>query len=224
LLAGGELMAWNRAQPMTPIVSSTPVKVAILIPHRDETDYRAWRHRWKDEMEKPPGTSYLESRGLSLTTNRTKLVEMALKTDATHFFFLDDDVMPPPDIIPALLATGQPLACGLYMAKKSKDTRGLAAWMHVNGGYASIDLKQEARYAQVDVTGLGCVMIHRSIFEKLSKPWFVWEPDGVSEDFFFFEKVAKELDVKPMADMTMHCLHIGVFTVDTNGDFNTLEL
>jgi len=218
-------MVWNRDQPMTPIAPpSANTKVVILIPHRDESDYRAWRHRWKDELEKPQGTSYLESRGLSLTTNRTKLVEMALETDATHFFFLDDDVMPPPGVIPALLATGQPIACGLYMAKKNKATRGLSAWMRVNNGYASIDLKQEARYAQVDVTGLGCVIIHRSIFEKVSKPWFVWEPDGVSEDFFFFEKVARELGIKPMVDMEMRCSHIGVFSVDTNGNFDTLEL
>lgn len=217
-------MAWNRAQLMTPI-APPEAKVVILIPHRDELDYRAWRHRWKDELEKPPGTSYLESRGLSLTTNRTKLVELALETDATHFFFLDDDVVPPLEVIPALLAANQPIVCGLYMAKKSKDTRGLAAWMRVNNqGYASIDLKQGARYAQVDVTGLGCAMIHRSIFEKLSKPWFVWEPDGVSEDFFFMEKVASELGIKPLCDMEMRCSHIGVFSLDTDGNFDTLEL
>lgn len=215
-------MAWNRAQPITPI-EGKEAKVVILIPHRDELDYRAWRHRWKDEMAKPPGTVYFESRGLSLTTNRTKLVETALQTDATHFFLLDDDVMPPPDVITKLLAPRLPIVCGLYMSKKSKGARGLSAWMSVNGGYASIAPDQAATLVQVDVIGLGCVMIHRSIFERTPKPWFVWESNGVSEDFWFCEKVAKELNIKPMVDMTVRCNHIGVFSLDTNGDFDTLE-
>lgn len=215
-------MAWNRAQPMTPI-APPGAKVIILIPHRDEHDYRQWRDWWHDGLQKPPGTTWLESRGLSLTTNRTHLVRMALHRDATHFFFLDDDVIAPDDVIPSLLAANLPIVCGLYMAKKTKETRGLSAWMKVSEkGFTDIKLEQAGRHVQVDVTGLGCVLIHRSVFEKVPEPWFVWEPDSFSEDFFFFEKVAKELNIKPVVDMEVRCLHIGVFALDTNNEFDTL--
>lgn len=214
-------MSWNRTQPMTPISA----KVIILIPHRDEYDYRQWRDWWHDSLEKPPGTTWLESRGLSLTTNRTQLVRMALERDATHFFFLDDDIIAPNDVIPTLLAANQPIVCGLYMAKKSKITRGLASWMKVSEkGYAAIGLEQQGRYVQVDVTGLGCAMIRRDIFERSPEPWFVWNPEGPSEDFYFFEKVFKEIGIKPIIDMEMKCLHIGVFSLDTSNQFNTLEM
>lgn len=216
-------MSWNRAIPITPTTPAV-TKVKILIPHRDEHDYRQWSQWWLTKMQKPPGTTWLESRGLSLTTNRTKLVREALKSDATHFFFLDDDVIAPDDVIPSFLAANLPIICGLYMAKKSKGERGLSAWMRRGGGYAAIAPGQAGRYAQVDVSGLGCVMIHRSIFERVPEPWFVWEPDSVSEDFFFFNKVSETIGIKPFADMECRCLHIGIFALDTINEFDTLEV
>lgn len=216
-------MAWNRAQPLVPIATS-PARVIILVPHRDEYDYRQWRDWWHNGLQKPPGTTWLESRGLSLTTNRTQLVRMALQRDATHFFFLDDDVIAPNDVIPSFLAANLPIVCGLYMTKKTKSQRCLSAWMKRGGGYAAIAPEQAGRYVQVDVTALGCCLLHRSIFERVPEPWFVWDPDGVSEDFFFFEKIAKELNIKPIIDMTIHCEHIGVFRMTTEGEFTTLEV
>lgn len=213
-------MAWNG---VTPIVPSN-VKVAILIPHRDEQDYRQWDRWWLNELQKPPDSLYYESRGLSLTTNRTQLVRLALKTDASHFFFLDDDVIAPNDVIQSLLAANQPIVCGLYMAKKAKEKRGLSAWMKAGGGYAAISPEQKGRYVQVDVTGLGCCLLQRSVFEKVPEPWFVWEPEGPSEDFFFFEKVFKEIGVKPVIDMECKCRHIGVFSLDTDNQLDTLEI
>lgn len=214
-------MSWNRQTPIAPTAPSG-AKVIILVPHRDEHDYRQWRDWWHNGLQKPLGTLWLESRGLSLTTNRTKLVHEALKSDATHFFFLDDDVIAPDDVIPSFLAANLPIVCGLYMAKKAKGERGLSAWMKRGGGYAAIGPQQDGRYVSVDVSGLGCALIQRSIFERVPEPWFVWEPEGVSEDFFFFNKVFETIGVKPVADMECRCLHIGVFALDTNNEFTTL--
>ena len=214
-------MSWNRVTPITP-TAPAETKVIILVPHRDEQDYRQWRDWWHSSLEKPPGTQWLESRGLSLTTNRTQLVRLALQHDATHFFFLDDDVIAPNDVIPSLLATNLPIVCGLYLTKKSKDLRGLSAWMKRGEGYVAIAPQQNGRYATVDVTALGCVLIHRSVFERVPEPWFVWDPDSFSEDFFFFNKVFETIGVKPVADMECRCLHIGVFALDTNNEFDTM--
>jgi hypothetical protein len=195
--------------------------VAVLIPHRDEQDYRMWSHKARFAL--PQGSIPFEARGLSLTTLRTQLVRMALGTKATHFFSLDDDVIPPENAINTLLAANLPIVCGLYMAKKKKEERTVSAWMKVQGGYAGISNIQQARYVQVDVCGLGCALIRREIFEKVKEPWFVWEPDGPSEDFYFFDKVSSELGIKPIVDMEVKCLHIGVFSVDVNGEFDTLD-
>jgi len=175
-------------------------------------------------LQMPPRTSYLETRGLSLTTQRTKLVQEALKGSAEYLFFLDDDVIGPPNLLTALLSYELPIACGLYWAKKRIEERGLAAWMKVHENeYTSIDPNQDGQLIQVDVTGLGCALIHRSIFEKISEPFFEWLPDGVSEDFYFFEKVSREMGIKPMIDMKLKCDHIGLFRLTGDGTFTTLE-
>ena len=216
-------MAWNRARPLERIQTDNQ-KVMVLIPHKGESGYRQWERWWKETLIKPPGISYLEQRGLSLTTNRTGLVIEALKSDAEYFFFLDDDVIGPNELLVTLLSHRLPIACGLYMAKKRKEARGLAAWMKKDNGYATIAPEQGARLVQVDVTGLGCALIHRSVFERVTQPWFVWEFGGISEDFFFFEKVYREIGIKPIIDFEMKCQHIGTFIIDTDDNVTTLEI
>jgi len=201
-------------------------QVMILIPHRGESDYRQWRDWFLMGLKKPPGTTFLEIRGLSLTTARTKLVIEALKTTAKYFFFLDDDLIGPDDALLTMLGYNLPIVSGLYMAKKRKEERGLAAWMKVKDdppGYMSIDSKQDSRFAQADVIGLGCCLLHRSIFERLPQPWFEWPVDGVSEDFYLFDKISKELSIKPMLDMELGFSHIGTFLLEPGGSFTTLE-
>ena len=216
-------MAWDRTRPLSQI-NTTNKKVMVLIPHRGESGYREWERWWLKGLILPPGTAYMEQRGLSLTTSRTGLVIEALKSDAEFFFFLDDDVIGPNDLLTTLLGHSLPIACGLYMAKKRKEERGLAAWMKMGNGYAPIGPEQGARLVQVDVTGLGCALINRSVFERVPQPWFVWEYLSISEDFFFFKKVAEETGIKPIIDMTMRLGHIGTFVLDTNNSFTTLEI
>jgi len=217
-------MSWERARPLTKI-QTTGQKVMILIPHKGESGYRQWERWWRNDLIKLPGTAWFEQRGLSLTTNRTGLITEALKSDAEYFFFLDDDVMGPNNLLTTLLSHQLPIVCGLYMSKKRKEERGLAAWMKVrSNGYAAIAPEQAARMVQVDVTGLGCCLLHRSIFERVPPPWFVWEFGGISEDFYFFEKVFKEINVKPIIDMSLKCHHIGTFLLDVDNTFTTLEI
>ena len=147
-----------------------------------------------------------------------------LKSGAEYLFFLDDDIFGPNNGLTTLMGLGLPIACGLYMAKKSKEERGLAAWMSNPGGkgYLPIQLNQNGRFVQVDVTGLGFALIHRSIFERLSQPWFDWPVGGPSEDFYFYEKVWKELQIKPVIDMDTWCWHTGTFKVNPKDEFTTL--
>jgi len=178
----------------------------------------------------PDGSSFLEQRGFSLTTNRTRLAQLAMEGGCTHVFFLDDDVVCPNNIIIDLLRLNLPIACGIYRAKKRKEERGLAAWMKVRGGdgiegYLPIEEKQDGRIVEVDVTGLGCALIRRDIFERVHEPWFVWEPPpAVSEDFYFFEKVSREIGIKPVIDMQQQCGHIGVFVMGCDDSFTTPNL
>lgn len=201
--------------------------VMILVTHRDEHDYRQWRDWYHFGLQKPAGTAWRESRGQALVTTRNSLAEDALKTNSEYLFFLDDDVIGPNDGLLTLLSLKLPIVCGLYWAKKPKESRCLGAWMKNPSekyGYVPITGEQKGRHIQVDVTGLGFALIHRSVFEKLSKPYFDWPVSGPSEDFWFFEKVWNELQIKPVIDMDIRCAHIGVFMIEGDGSFTTLGI
>ena len=45
----------------------------------------------------------------------------------------------------------------------------------------------------------------------------------MSEDFYLFEKVSRELGIKPFVDMSLTFDHIGTFSVSVDGTFTTLE-
>lgn len=214
--------------------------VVILMPHRSEMDYREWRDWYFAGLQKPPDTTYLEVRGYDIVTARNYLAAEALKSQAEYLFWLDDDLVGPPNVIEALIAasrgSGSPIASGLYMAKKKAEERGLAAWMKAANpasgspwasprpGYVSLLPKQAGRFIKVDAVGLGCCLIHRSVFEKTPKPWFEWgEQLGPGEDFTFFQKVAQHLNVTPVVDMDCRFWHIGTFKVDCDGVFTTLD-
>lgn len=231
MLYGGELMAWNRQQPIIPIAKTiTSGKVNILIPHRAETDYRQWRKWFMESLRKPDGTSYLEGRGYGIDNMRKYLASEAMKGDCEWFLWLDDDVLAPDNGIEVLLSAKLPFVCGTYWTKKGKGERSLSAWMKPPGanvdGYAPISNIQNARHIQVDVIGMGFALTHRSLFEGLSYPWFKYGGDdgqmAPSEDFYFCEKVAKEKGIKPVVDMECHCQHIGTFIIDKDGEFGTL--
>ena len=213
------------------------MSVVILIPHRDEYDYRQWRDWFKEGLVKPPGTTWLEMRGLALTTLREKLAEDALKDPNNEWLlWLDDDNIGAADSLMKLLSHNLPICTGWYITKKKKGERGLSAWMRstkpiYNGpwnrtearGYEPISREQDARLVQVDVAGMGLCLTHRSVFEGLSKPWFEWTVDGPSEDFYFFEKVAMEKGIKPMVDMEVSASHAGSFIIEPSGEFDLVR-
>jgi len=224
------------------------MKVAIGVPHRSEFDYREWREWFRNKLQMPPETLLLERRGEALCTMRNGLAEQALKAGAEWLFFLDDDVIGPlkPDgtDIPSLLTLlavaehfNHKFVSGLYWAKKNQAQKCLAAWKKVEQrpagneawakkvfAYASITNAQAGRYVMVDAVGMGFALIHRSMFEQLPKPWFVWNVGSVSEDFYFCEQAAEKLKIAPLVDMEMKCSHIGVYKVLPDGSFDLLQL
>jgi len=99
------------------------------------------------------------------------------QTKATHLFFLDSDVLPPPDVIHRLLKRGAPIISGLYYERrqehrpiiidtpKSRDGRLLFCFRYRHR-------PPKNKLVACDVVPAGCLLIERSVFHKLPQPWF----------------------------------------------------
>lgn len=99
---------------------------------------------------------------------RNTLVEQALKTPATHFLLMDDDVIMPEGGLKAMIDLDTDIAFIDYPMHYTGDKWG-------EMGTATFD-----EYLPGDDTdgkpvawaGLGCTLVKREVFENLPSPWF----------------------------------------------------
>lgn len=172
------------------------------------------------------------SRGTPLDIAREELVEKALEDkNNTHIFFLDTDMIPekPKDInecIASLLAVDSPIVSGIYKAKQ-KSGFPYAAWYEsvMDDGKKTFTPIQgwTGNFFSVDVTGLGCSLIKREVFEKIERPWFSWDYNQPSEDFYFFLK-AKKYGFPCWIYADVAFSHVGEIKILTDGTFSTMEV
>lgn len=71
---------------------------------------------------------------------------------------------------------------------------------------------------EVHAAGFGCVLVHRSVFEVMDRPWFQFIHGQCSEDFYFFVN-AKELGFTTWAVPDIELGHIGDAPIITKADF-----
>jgi hypothetical protein len=138
-------------------------------------------------------------------------------------FFLDSDVVPPPDAIHRLIAHQKPLVSGVYCRRSPPH----AVPVMIKNGTWLTNLPPSG-LIEVDVVGAGCLLIHRSLLEKMppvrpGKHWFAWgvdmrnvlPPDQcLSEDFTFNVAVKKTLGIPTWVDAGLRCKHIGLAEAD----------
>lgn len=132
---------------------------------------------------------------------RNAHVEDFLKSEADILFFLDSDVVPPPDLFDMVIEHEKWKVAGapypifmtpagmsqpqiMFTAYKGRGTKGLGA----------ADIPQEGTEF-IDGLATGCLFIKREVFEQLSKPYFAFKYDEESrvmlegEDLSFCKKV-----------------------------------
>jgi hypothetical protein len=218
-------------------VSAAPGRVlAVLVPHTGEVSSE-WCLRFK-EIQMPPGSQVFMSRGMPIDVTRESMVDAALKQGFEWIFFLDSDVILPDKALEKLFSHKQPLINGMYKAKKPGGFFW-AVWMRIKSpegkeAFAPIST-WTGRLIQCDVIGTGCMLVHRSVFEKIREkfpgiPLFLWTKDRnpklldkldlpdplmreVSEDFFFC-LLAKLSGFPMIVDTEIKCGHISVIKVD----------
>lgn len=164
-----------------------------------------------------PGPDPVVVSGMPFDHARNHLVEIMLGAGLEWMFMLDSDVVCPPDTILRLQAHKQPIISGIYCRRSPPE--GLPVMQR--GGSWVVDYPPNS-VIEVDVVGSGCLLIHRSVFEKLppqrpGKRWFDWRVDMrehmpihecLSEDFTFCSHARKN-GYRILVDTSIMCKHIG---------------
>jgi GT2 family glycosyltransferase len=165
-------------------------------------------------------------------TARNTLAKEFLKTNCEWAFWMDSDMILPPDTIERLLKTASELdalfVTGVYYQRLGdhfpvlwkKDpiaSNGIPigydpnTTKDKNGGYLhhyfapKKDAKEPLR---ADACGFGCVLTHRKMFEKIPFPYFKTISDECSEDFYFSIQ-ARNAGFKLWVDPTIETIHLG---------------
>lgn len=171
---------------------------------------------------------------------RNHLTETFLSTDTEWLFWMDSDMTFPKDTLVNLFEVVEKhdakIATGVYYQRKGKnfpvlwsrndelESGGRTGVMNTTGrnnkyaGSFIFPHKDKKEAFKVHSAGFGCVLVHRSVFEVMPRPWFKFIKGTCSEDFYFLVN-AQDLGFDVWADPRPDLGHIGDAPVITKADF-----
>lgn len=180
-------------------------------------------------LQIPVGGKEIFLAGMPFDHARNVGAESAIANSYKWLFFLDDDVIPPDNVIERLCNHNLDIVSGLYHRRHS----GLEPVMlnNVQGGRQYITDYTPGSIVKADYVGAGCLLIHRRVLEKIQYPWFEWlcdrrdlkEPQRISEDYAFCDK-ARKYGFQIHVDTGIQCLHAGLGAAEAGGRFAPLSI
>lgn len=155
-------------------------------------------------------------KGKPIAEARNEIVQFALDNNATYIFWLDDDVIPPPDSFLKLWRHQKDIINGVYWSK-SNPPMPLLFRGHLNMPYLNWHVGD---LIEIDAAGNGLTLVktdvYRQISEKIGGPWYSTEygsfpgaavsPLNNTEDLYFYWK-ARKAGYKIWADTSVQAFH-----------------
>ena len=158
-----------------------------------------------------------------IVEGRNRLREEALKRGYDYLLFIDQDIIPPKDIIRKLVGRDKKIISGIYYKTATmvyRDDEGKVIrkkeaplpmiFGHLPGmkdkmRTISAEDVEEDKLLDIRSCGAGCLMIHRDVLEKVKFRWL--EETGGSEDTCFCTD-AVNLGFEIFADTSAKCKHL----------------
>jgi predicted SAM-dependent methyltransferase len=151
--------------------------------------------------------------GLEVGDARNQMVEQALRDGVEWLFFLDYDVIPPPNALVKLLSLKTDISAGVYNSKAVPSY----PLIRVKGWDYAFEDWEQGDLIKADGVGMGCALINMKVFKKIDPPWFRtvngYSPkthdvlSHMTEDIYFCEKaLAAGFDI--IVDTSVQAGHV----------------
>lgn len=213
--------AWERPKPNVLIVMLTRELVTM-----------AWALGFRDLIY-PERSTHTTMHGMPFDHARSQACKRALELGFEYLFFLDDDVIPPPDTLPRLIQHNRDIVCGMYFRRQEPLYPVMMKEIEGKGTQWIAEFAPNS-LVEADLVGCGCMLIKRKVLEIMDPPWFVWKCDPFrfpnvpqfercSEDYDFCRK-ARKLGFKLYVDTSIKCLHAGLGVATPDGQSKPLQL
>lgn len=178
------------------------------------------------KLEVPIPHNFSFPAGMPFDHARNTSVAVALHHGFTWLFFIDDDVIVPPNAFTALAAHRLDIVSGLYVRRSPpvglpvmlRETIQEVSGKPVRAAQHITDFTPGS-LIEADLVGAGCLLIHRRVLERLWAPlegrlfrWMMEDhvPEGqrCSEDFWF-NREARKAGFRIHVDTSVQCGHVG---------------
>lgn len=148
---------------------------------------------------------------------RTRLAQKAIDENYEYIFWLDDDMVLPPNTIPKLLSFQKDIVTALYHQKGGEYLPNIYVYKGYNNktgwyDYNNIVLWEEDTLVEVEGCGFGTMLTKTDVFRNIKKPWF--RDVGGGEDFYFCRKALKA-GYKIYCDTSLQAGHLTVTGITT---------
>lgn len=97
-----------------------------------------------------------------------------MNSDADYVLWLDDDTVPPNRFLTHLINLGRPFVAGIYFLGMHPYTP-LAYMKNEDGLYQALYDYPQGTLVPVDSVGMGCTLIHRSVYEAIEENYTVFQ-------------------------------------------------
>lgn len=173
--------------------------------------------RWAQSYRKlilPNGPDPIFLSGMPFDHARNVGCQRALEHNFKWLFFIDDDVVVPPDAYYKLSSHGHDIISGLYFRRAAPIMPVMQRDTPTGPQYITDVVAPGV--VQADLVGAGCLLISSKALKTIPQPWFEWRVDRndlpplerTSEDFTFCRN-ARKSGFNIYVDLGVQCLHIG---------------
>ena len=153
-------------------------------------------------FQKKPGDLFLfEGNKPAVDISRNIIASTALKEGAEWCFFLDDDVVAPPNVVQRLMQHNLPIVSGLYW-RRHPDGLWPEVFRIDHSGIPKPMKDEDLRQMGVggpiecDAVGAGMLLIHRSVLEKMAPTVPKWNVSPEIEEnltiYEFFKLIMQD--------------------------------